>query len=186
MFSVTELRKGTIFVDQNKPYVVLEYRHTKMGRGTANVKVKVRNLKSGTTLEKTFISGASVEEGEVVQKKAQYLYSDDIKLYFMDPKSFEQFSISRKIGESAANFLKEGEEAALVFFKNEPVSLELPLKVGLKVAETPPGEKGDTKQGGTKPAVLETGVKVQVPLFIKVGDTVRVNTETGEYVGRAS
>ncbi len=186
MLSVTELRRGTVFVDQGKPYVVLGYRHTKMGRGTANVRVKVKNLKSGTSLEKTFISGASVEEGVVNRKKAQYLYSNESKLYFMDPKSFEQFSTPVKLGEGVINFLKEGMEVTLAFFDNEPVSIEIPLKVDLKVVEAPPGAKGDTKQGGTKKAVLETGVKVQVPLFVKVGDVLRVNTNTGGYVGRAS
>lgn len=186
MLSVTELRRGTVFVDQEKPYVVLRYRHTKMGRGTANVKVKVRNLKSGASLEKTFISDASVEEGIVNRKKAQYLYSNESKLYFMDPKSFEQFSTPVKLGEGAINFLKEGMEVTLAFFDNEPVSIEIPLKVDLKVVEAPPSAKGDTKQGGTKKAVLETGVKVRVPLFVKVGDVLRVNTNTGGYVGRAS
>lgn len=186
MLSVTELRKGTVFVDQGKPYVVLEYRHTKMGRGTANVRVKVRDLKSDFSLEKTFISGASVKEGIVDRKKAQYLYSDESKLYFMDPKSFEQFSTPVKLGEGATNFLKEDMEVTLISFDNEPVSIEVPLKVDLKVVEAPPGAKGDTKQGGTKEAVLETRVKVQVPLFVKVDDVVRVNTDTGGYVGRVS
>jgi len=185
MISVTELRKGTVFVESGKPFAVLEYRHTKVGRGTASVRVKVRDLKSGSTLEKTYISGASVEEGEVVKKKAQYLYSDDSNLYFMDPETFEQFSVPAGLGEWAAGFLKEGGEAALSYFEDEPVAVEPPLKVDLKVAEAPPANKGDTRQGGNKEVVLETGYKVQVPLFVKEGDVVRVNTDSGEYVGRA-
>ncbi|MDP2735976.1 MAG: elongation factor P, partial [bacterium] len=183
--SVTELRKGTVFVEAGTPFAVLEYRHTKMGRGTANVRVKVRDLKSGATLEKTFISGASVEEGEVLKKKAQYLYSDDSGLHFMDPQTFEQFSVPAELGSGAAGFLKEGGEAAISYFENEPVAVEVPLKVDLKVIEAPPGNKGDTRQGGNKEVILETGYKVQAPLFVKEGDTIRVNTESGEYVGRA-
>lgn len=171
-------------MEAGTPFAVLEYRHTKMGRGTANVRVKVRDLKSGATLEKTFISGASVEEGEVLKKKAQYLYSDEASLYFMDPQTFEQFSVPAKMGEGAVNFLREGEDVTVAFFDNEPVAVELPLKVNLRVTEAPPGNKGDTRQGGNKEAVLETGHKVQVPLFIKADDTVTVNTETGEYAGR--
>src|SRR3989338_10152769 len=195
MISVTELRKGTVFSAkggsasggaQEGPYVVLEYRHIKVGRGVANIKVKVKDLKSGSTLEKTFMSGASVEEAEVVRKKVQYLYSDDKNLYFMDPQTFEQFGVSKTIAKDAAKLLKEGAETVLLMFQNEPISIELPLKVDLKVVETPPGEKGDTKQGGTKEATLETGYRLQVPLFVGVGEIVQVNTETGDYAGRAS
>jgi elongation factor P len=186
MLSVTELRKGSIFVEQDRPYMVLEYHHTKVGRGNASIKVKARDLKSGATLERAFISGATVEEGEVERKKAQYLYVDDRSVYFMDPVSFEQFSVSCAVAGDVQKFLKEGAETTLMFFRGVPIGVELPLKVELKVAETPPGEKGDTKQGGAKEATLETGHKVQVPLFIKVGETVQVNTETGEYTGRVN
>ncbi|GMR19086.1 MAG: elongation factor P [Patescibacteria group bacterium] len=186
MLSVTELRKGAIFVDQGKPYLVLEYRHTKLGRGTANIRVKAKDLKSGAILEKTFVSGASVGEGEVIRRKGQYLYSDGESLYFMDPKSFEQFSVPAKLGKAIVGFLKEGTETTLVFFEDDPVSIEIPLKVDLKVVEAPPGNKGDTKQGGNKEVVLETGYKLQAPLFVKVGDTITVNTESGIYTGRAS
>jgi elongation factor P len=186
MISVTELRKGTVFAEGGKPYLVVDYRHIKVGRGAANIKVKVKDLKSGSTLEKSFMSGASVEEAEVVRKKAQYLYSDDKNLYFMDPQTFEQFGVSKTIAQDTAKFLKEGAETVLLMFQNEPIAIELPLKVDLKVVETPPGEKGDTKQGGSKEATLETGYSLQVPLFIKNGDILRINTETGEYVERAA
>lgn len=185
MLSVTELRKGAVFVEQGKPYAVLEYQHIKVGRGNATIKVKARDLKSGGVLEKSFISGATVEEGEINRKKVQYLYSDDKSAFFMDLQSFEQFSIYKDIGGEVGKFLKEGSEVFLQVFQGEPINIELPLKVNLKVTDTPPGEKGDTKQGGSKEATVETGFRLQVPMFVKVGETITISTETGDYVGRA-
>ena len=182
--SVTELRKGTVFAEEGIPFLVLDYSHTKMGRGTANIKVKVRNLKTGATLEKTFTSGASVEEAEVTRRKGQYLYADSEKCHFMDPQSFEQFSTPFSVAEGAAKFLPEGAKVDILSYRNEPLSVQLPLKVDLKVVETGPSEKGDTRSAATKEAVLETGYKLQVPMFVKVGDTIRINTETGKYVER--
>ena len=186
MLSVTELRKGAVFVEEGRPYVVTEYQHIKVGRGSATIKVKARDMKSGSILEKSFISGATVEEGEVERKKAQYLYSDDKNLNFMDPISFEQLSISKGIGGGAENFLKEGVEIFLHFFQSEPINVEMPLKVNLKVTEAPPGEKGDTKQGASKEAMVETGYRLQVPMFVSVGEIIQINTESGDYAGRAS
>lgn len=184
MLSVTELRKGAVFVDQGRPYVVQEYNHIKVGRGNATIKVKARDIKSGSMLEKSFVSGATVEEGEIEKKKAQFLYSDAVAVYFMDPGSFEQISIARSLAQDVVKFLREGSEANLVLFQGQSIGVEIPLKVELKVVETPPGERGDTKQGGTKGAILETGFKIQVPLFMKPGEIVQVSTETGEYAGR--
>jgi len=183
--SVTELRKGTIFSEKGTPLLVLEYSHIKMGRGTANIKVKVRNLKTGATLVKTFISGASVDEVEVERKTAQYLYSDGALCHFMDPKTFEQFSLPRQgFMAQAVPFLKEGEKVVLIYFQGEPLSVELPLKVNLRVVEAGPSAKGDTKVSATKEVVLETGYKLQVPMFIAEGDIIAVNTESGSYIGR--
>lgn len=175
-----------MFVEDDNPFVVLDYRHIKMARGSATIRVKVKNLKSESIVEKTFTSGASVEEGEIVRKKAQYLYSNEENFYFMDPQTFEQFSVPAKLGDWVVNFLKEGGEVTLVYFKNEPVSVEIQIKVDLRVAEAPPGDKGDSRQGGNKEVVLETGYKLQAPLFVKAGDTITVNTESGTYTGRAS
>ena len=166
--------------------MVLEYQHIKVGRGSANIKVKARDLKSGSVLEKSFMSGATVEEGEIERRKAQYLYSDEKNLNFMDPISFEQFSISKSIGGGTEKFMKEGAEVFLQVFQGEPINVELPLKVDLKVTEAPPGEKGDTKQGASKEAAVETGYRLQVPMFVSVGETIQINTETGDYAGRAS
>lgn len=186
--AVTELRKGAVFVEkgQGTPFLVLDYTHSKIGRGTANIKVKVRNLKTGAVLTRTFISGANVEEAEVDRRSAQYLYSDSDGAHFMDPKTFDQLSVPSKLMENVAKFLPEGVETTVLSFRGEPLSIELPLKVDLKVVETGPSEKGDTRSSSTKEAVLETGYKLQVPMFVKVGDTVRVNTETGKYVERVS
>jgi len=172
-------------VEQGKPYLVLEYQHLKVGRGNANIKVRVRDLKSGAVLEKSFISGAVVEEGKIERKRVQYLYSDEKNLIFMDPSSFEQFAIPKGVGGGAERFLKDGTEVFLQVFQDEPIRVELPPKVDLKVVEAPPGDKGDTKQGGSKEATVETGYKLQVPMFVKVGEIIQVNTETGEYAGRA-
>ncbi|MDP1710607.1 MAG: elongation factor P [candidate division WWE3 bacterium] len=185
MISVTELRKGTVFVEGGKPFVVVEYRHTKMGRGNASIKVKARDLISGSMIEKTFISGGTVEEGEVERRKAQYLYSDEQNTNFMDPQTFEQYAVPKSVAEDVPRFLTEGSETILRVFRGTPIGVELPLKVNLKVTDTPPGEKGDTKQGGSKEATVETGYRLQVPMFVKVGEIMMINTETGEYVGRA-
>ncbi|MEX1061664.1 MAG: elongation factor P, partial [Patescibacteria group bacterium] len=150
MLNVTELRKGEIFVEGGRPFSVLEYQHVKVGRGNATIKVKVRDLKSGAIMEKGFNSGARVEEGEVTSKKAQYLYSDPQNLNFMDPQSFEQFAVPAKLGDWVKNFLKEGAEVTISFFESDPVSVNVPLKVDLKVVEAPPGNRGDTRQGGYK------------------------------------
>src|SRR3990170_4335094 len=186
MLSVTELRKGAVFIEEGRPYSVLEYQHIKVGRGSANIKVKARDLKSGSVLEKSFMSGATVEEGEIERRKAQYLYSDEKNLNFMDPNSFEQFPISKSIGGGGERFLKEGTEVFLQVFQGEPINVELPLKVNLKVTEAPPGEKGDTKQGASKEATVETGYPREVPLLVGVGETIQINPETGAYAGRAS
>ena len=173
-------------MEQGRPYAVLEYHHTKVGRGNASIKVKARDLIGGSTIEKSFISGGTVEEGEIERKKAQYLYSDEQNVYFMDPQTFEQSAVSRNIAEDAPKFLKEGSESTLRVFRGKPIGVELPLKINLKVTDTPPGEKGDTKQGGSKEATVETGYRLQVPMFLKVGEVVTISTETGEYVGRVS
>ena len=182
--SATELRKGKFFEEEGSPFVVLEYSHTKMGRGTANVKVKVRNLKTGATLEKTFISSAYVEEAEIKRKEVQYLYSDGENSHFMEKETFEQFSLPSSVVGSQADFMREGMDVTVVYYGGKPLSVVLPLKVDLKVTETGPSEKGDTRSSATKEAVLETGCRIQVPMFINVGDLVKVNTEEGSYSER--
>jgi len=200
MISVTELRAGRTFEENGEPFVVLKYEHTKMGRGTANIKVKVRNLKTGAVLEKTFISGAKVSEISTVKRKLQYLYceasssayckatssayKDKDNFYFMDPKTFEQFSISSEIISDQAPFLREEALVDVLFWEEKPLSIELPPKMEFEVKETGPGVRGDSATNIFKPATLENGLKIKVPLFINQGEKILVDTRTGEYVER--
>jgi elongation factor P len=163
---------------------VLKYEHLKLGRGPANIKLKVKNLKSKAILEKTFISGAKVEEAEVEKRALQFLFLKGKMAVFMDPKSFEQFEVGGEILEGKERFLKEGEEVEILFFEGRPVSLELPLFLVLEVKETGPGVKGDSATNIWKTAVLENKLQVKVPLFVKVGDRVKIDTRSGEYVER--
>ncbi len=184
MIGVTELRAGKTFKEKGDPYLVLKYEHTKIGRGTANIKVKVRNLRTGSVMEKTFISGAKVEEVSTQKKKLQYLYSDQTGYHFIDPKSYEQFVISPQLLEDQTNFLKEEAKIDVLFIEAEPVSVELPTKMKFKIRETGPGIKGNSATNIFKPAILENGVKIKVPLFIKTGEEIWLDTRTGEYLER--
>lgn len=185
MISVTDLRSGVTFEDQGQIYEVLSYEHIKMGRGSANIKVKIRNLRTGSTTEKSFISGARVQDITPEKRKVQYLYTDNLGCYLMDSQTFEQFNLDQgKVGDKA-KFLKEGMEVSLLTFEGEPLSLDLPTKMEFKVAETDPGFRGDSVSNIYKDAVLENGFKIKVPLFIKTGELIRVDTRTGMYVERA-
>lgn len=180
MIGVTELRSGAIFEEQGNLYQVLSYEHIKMGRGSANIKVKVRNVRSGSTTEKSFINGARVNDVRIQKKDMQFLYKDDTFLYFMDPTSYEQIQIPlTKFPDR--DYLKEGEEFSLSFLEDEPLSLSLPPKMEFKIEETGPSLRGNSTSNIYKDAILENGLKTKVPLFIKVGDTVRIDTRDGSY-----
>lgn len=185
MIPVTDLRKGTTFEQGNQPFKVLEYNHIKMGRGGATIRVSVRNLQSGTVEEKTYNNGASVFSINTVKRRLQYLYGAD-NAVFMDPKTYEQIEISRDVLGREMAFLKEGENVDVLFWEDKALGIELAPKVTLTVVEADPGIKGNSASNFYKPAKLENGLTVKVPLFIKVGDEVRVDTRTGEYVERAS
>jgi elongation factor P len=150
------------------------------------IQAKLRNLMTGKVMEYSFKYGEKIDEADVTKRKCQYLYADEEGAHFMDPESFETILVPRVIVEDQIKFLKEGTDTLIMFFEDRPIALDLPIKMELKVTETAPGVKGDTATGGTKPATLETGYVVNVPLFIKEGDLVRVNTASGEYVERAS
>lgn len=184
MIPATNLRTGVSFEDNGQIYLVLSYEHIKMGRGSANIKVKVKNLRSGALTEKSFISGARVEEISLEKRKVQYLYFDKDSYHFMDSITFEQFSLGRQMLGDQAKFLKEGMEASILSYKEEPLAVDLPIKMEFKVAETGPGIRGDSVSNIYKDAVLENDLTVRVPLFIKAGDRVLVDTRTGEYVER--
>ncbi len=184
MISVTELRAGTIYEDAGDLLQVMTYEHIKVGRGSANIKVKVRNLRSGSSVEKSFISGAMVRDVHVQNKEMQYLYKDDQEATFMDPNTFEQLVVPLK--QIPGNeFLLEGSNAMIQFYQEEPLGLQLPPKVTLKVIQTDPGVKGNSASNVYKDAVLENGVKSRVPLFIDEGDRVVIDTRDGSYTKRA-
>lgn len=180
MISVTELRNGTIFEDQGNIYQVISYEHIKMGRGSANIKVKVRNVRSGATTEKGFTNGARVNDLRILKKDMQFLYKDDDFLYFMDPKIYEQIQIPlQKFPEN--QYLKDGEKFSLSFLHEEPLSLNLPPKMDFTVLETGPSLRGNSATNIFKDATLQNNIKTKVPLFIKTGDRVRIDTKTGSY-----
>lgn len=185
MIGVQDLRKGTTFIDDDgNLYRVLEYQHVKLGRGNAVIKTKLRNLKTGATIERTFQSGGRVQDVRLDHHQVQYLYNDGENYHFMDLETYDQPVLSKEMLGDAAMYLKENVTVDLLTYEGKPIEIELPTTVDLKVIETAPGFKGDTASGGGKPATLETGVVVTVPFFVNVGDTVRVDTRDGSYVTR--
>lgn len=182
--NVTDLRNGTFFKEGSNIFQVLSYEHTKMGRGSGNIKVKAQNLRSGATIERSYITGARVEEADVDKKKAQYLYQDGNNFHFMDPVSFDQFPLSAALIGEQAQYLKEGLEVTLMVSGDEAMGLELPNNLVYTISETGPGEKGNTVSNVYKEATLDNGLVVKVPMFMKPGDKVRVDTRSGEYVER--
>lgn len=185
MIDVNDLRKGVTFEYDNKLYKVLDYSHNKSGRGNASIRVKIRDLRNGSTLEKTFQSGDRVQDVRLDFHNVQYLYRDGDIFYFMDMETFEQPGIPGSIISDQAGFLKEGMDVKLTFYNNEPIDIELPTTVDLKVTQAEAAVKGDTATGVTKKVLTETGQEVQVPYFVTTGDTIRVDTRTGSYVTRA-
>ncbi len=184
MIDVNELRKGVTFELDGNLYKVVDYSHNKTGRGNANIKVKARNLITGSNVERTFSSGQSVQDVSLDFANVAYLYKEGDTYIFMDNETFEQPAITREsLGESA-DYLKEGMEVKLTFYKGKPIDVELPTSVDLKVVEAEMAIRGDTATGVTKKVTTETGVTVQCPNFVNVGDTIRVDTRTGEYVTR--
>ncbi len=185
MLSLNEIKIGKVIEVNNEPYIITKTDHHKMGRGGAVLKVKLRNLISGNVLEKTFQGSDKAQEAETEKKKVNYLYKDEEKVYFMDNQTYEQFELLLdSIGESR-KFLKDGTDVDVLYFKNKPVAIELPVKMNFKVISAPPGVKGNSAGNVTKQVELETGTTLNVPMFINEGDIVKINTETGEYVERA-
>lgn len=182
--SITDLKVGYVVKHDSEPYVILTNSFMRTAQRKPVMRTKLRSLISGRVMEKTYTAGEAFEMADIQRTKAQYLYKDQSDAYFMDMQNFEQFPISLEILGDRINFLKEGEETVVTRYEEKPINIELPPKVNLKIVETTPGLRGDTAQGGTKPAKLETGLTIQVPLFINDGETVRINTETCEYVER--
>ena len=182
----TELKTGRIFQEDGVPYQVLKYEHIKSARGGANVKVKARNLLTGNVFEKGYDATARVEEADVTRGNLQYLYHDGKNYIFMKPDTFEQVEIPQGIVGDASKFLQDGEKISVMYFNNRPVGVELPKSVIFEIAYTEPGFKGNTVSNVYKDAELSNGTKIKVPTFAKIGDKIKVNTETGEYVSKAS
>jgi elongation factor P len=184
MINATELRRGVIIELDDKLYQVVDYQHVKMKR-TALAKVKLRDINAGHTIERSFQSDERLVRARLDSRQMQYLYNDGDLYYFMDEENFEQIPLnSSQLGE-ALSYLKEGNSVEVSSYKGEIVGIALPITVELEVTETEPGFKGDTATAGTKPARLETGLTIQVPLFINEGDIVKVDTRTGTYLERS-
>jgi len=185
MIGVQDLRKGTTFVDDDgNLYKVLDFQHVKQGRGNATIKTKLRNVKTGSTIDKNFQSGGRVQDVRLDHQNVQYLYNDGAHYTFMNTDTYDQPVLDKDLLGDSVSFLKENIMVELLSYEGQPIEVQLPTTVDLKVADTAPGYKGDTASGGGKPATLETGVVVTVPFFVNAGDTVRVDTRDGTYVTR--
>jgi elongation factor P len=184
VINVGELRKGVAIELDGKILKVLEYSHIKMGRGGAQVRLKMQDLRSGAIFDRTFSAQERFVRIRVERHPVQYMYKDGDFYHFMDQETFEQRSVPQAILGDAVNYLKDGMLLELSYYGEEPIGVELPLNVELRIVEVDPGFKGDTATGGTKPAKLETGLVVNVPLFVNNGETIRVDTRDGSYIER--
>ena len=184
MLNLNEIKTGKYIVFNEEPYVVLYHEHSKTGRAGAVLRTKMKNLLSGVVIEKTFQGADKIREADISKSKAQYLYQEGKGYFFMDNATFDQFNLSREVLGDMPFYLVEGMEVIILNFNNNPINVEIPVKVKLKVMEAPPGIKGDTVSTGGKIVTLETGLQVSAPLFINEGDEIIVNTEKNEYVSR--
>jgi len=184
MISGNELRKGVVIEMDDKLFQVLDYQHVKMKK-TALARVKLRNIKDGHTIEQTFQTTEKFKRAHLESRSVQYLYNDDDLYYFMDQENFEQFPLNTAQLGDVVDYLKEGMSLEVSTYKEEIIGVEIPITVELEVVETEPGFKGNTATAGTKPATLETGITVQVPLFVNKGDIIKVDTRNGSYLERA-
>jgi elongation factor P len=185
MIDVNELRKGTTFTMDGEIYKVLGYQHHKPGRGKAIIRTKIRNLRTGTIIDKNFSSGDRVQDIRIEKVEVQYLYKDTDFYYFMNTETYEQPALPTATLGEAVDYVTENMTLTLSFYEGEPIDVILPTAVDLRVVEAPMAIAGDTATGATKQVTVETGLKVSVPLFVSEGDTIRVDTRTGEYLTRA-
>lgn len=185
MIDVNELRSGVTFELDGELFKVVEYSHHKPGRGKATIRTRVRNLRTGAMLEKSFISGDKVQDVRLDYRQCQFLYTDGDMYHFMDTDTYEQPALPSEAIGDAVSYLKENMEVKLTFYGTEPLDIDLPTTVDLEVVEAEMAVKGDTATGATKSVTTETGLSVQVPLFVDQGDVIRVDTRSGEYVTRA-
>ena len=180
----SQFRNGLKLEIDGEPFTITYFQHVKPGKGGAFVRTKIKNLRTGRTLDKTFRAGEKVEQAEVEDKTMQYLYQDGDSMVFMDTDSYDQIPFSKDQLGDAVKYLKENLEVDVVFWKGNPISVELPSFIEAIVTQTDPGVKGDTASGATKPATMSTGAVVQVPLFIEEGEWIKIDTRTGSYLER--
>lgn len=183
MYSITDLKKDTVIQIDNAPYRVVDYAQKQMGRGGSIVNVKLKNLISGAVLEKTYKGNEKIEPADVTNRKMQFLYADDQYLNFMDDDTYEQLEVKKDLVPNA-KYLKEGSSAMIQLFEARPINVELPVKVPIEVIEAPQVVKGDTQSTVLKTVTIETGAEIQVPMFVKQGDVVIIDTRDGSYVER--
>jgi elongation factor P len=186
MISTGDLKKGVTIELDGQPYVIADWQHIKLGRGGAIVRIKLRNLRTGSLTERTFDAGEKFQRIFLDRHKVQYSYNEGDVYYFLDQESYEMVPLTTEQLGDVKNYLLDGMELEVSYYNDEPINVDPPLTVDLTVEYTEPGFKGDTATGGTKPATLETGLVVQVPLFVSTGDRIRVKTDTGTYVERVS
>lgn len=184
MLNLTEIKPGKKIIVDGEPFMVQSSQHSKIGRAGAVLRSKIRNLATGAIVNKTFQGADKIQEAEISVQKAQYLYSDNDIFFFMNSKTYEQLELPRKVIANNARFLKDGTEIDILSFNGNPISIELPVKLEFEVVEAPPAIRGNTADGGSKQVTIETGIKVSVPLFVKTGDKIRINTQTGQYAER--
>ena len=186
MVSTSEFRNGMVLRIEGELYNMVEYEHYKPGKGAAVVRTRLKSVKTGSTIDRTFRSGDKVDDVRLERRKMQFLYKSDDLYVFMDTKTYEQFELGRETVGDAVKYLKENEVLDVLIAENSALGVELPIFVELAVAKADPGVKGDTVSGATKPVVLETGTSIQVPLFIETGEILKIDTRTGDYVERVS
>ncbi len=184
MLSTTDFRRGLKIEIDGTPYEIVDFLHVKPGKGGAFVRTKLRNLLTGRIIDQTFRSGEKVGKPDLETREMQYLYHDGSGYVFMDMTTYEQLIVSDETLKEKGGFLKDGQEVKVLVYNGQPIDMDLPAAVILEVTETEPGLKGDTVSGATKPATLETGLVINVPLFINTGDKIKVDTRTKEYLGR--
>jgi elongation factor P len=184
MISTGELRKGVTIELDNELWQILDYHHIKMGRGSAQVRITLRNVKRGQTIERSFQAGTKWPRAQLEQRPVQFLYRDGDDFHFMDTSSYDQFMLRGEQLGSATSYMKDGMTLDRTSYEGETIGVELPITIDLLVTDTEPGFAGDTQSGARKPATTETGLVVQVPIFVEEGDTIRVDSRTGEYQTR--
>jgi elongation factor P len=184
MISTNDLRRGHVIKFEGELFTIVDQQHVKPGKGGAFVRTKMKSLKSGNVIDRTFRSGEKVEVPELEEKTMQYLYAADKDRAFMDTSSYEQLTMSEKQLGDSINYLKENMEIKVLYFKGQPINIDIPMFVELKIARTDPGVRGDTASGGSKPATLETGAVVKVPFYLNEGDVIKVDTRTGTFIER--